>query len=342
MRSGILHWLIPAFGSVLAVILLFVLYRGLDAALFLDAFMSADPRWLFVLCLTILAEQLLRGFKWRQILYDLKPVSAYRLFGSILAGYGANILVPLGISPVVRSWIVARLERLHLACVLATAAIDRFVDGVVFAAIAAGVAAFSTLPVIEGNFRLALAAAGALNLVLFGGLLWVLFVSRAWLRDQTSALARSIDWLASKGGRRLENVRQAIADGILWPRETWRRVTIVLLSLAMKAIGATHFLWAGLAVGVILGFWDYLFLFLIAGFSLIIARFVRIPGGFVIGSGYALSLVGVGEEPALAMILFIHILTIILMVVPGLFVLWRSGITIRSLQKVAANADANA
>ena len=63
---------------------------------------------------------------------------------------------------------------------------------------------------------------------------------------------------------------------------------------------------------------------------------------FVIGSSFALSLVGVSEEPALAMILFIHILTIILMVVPGLFVLWRNGITIRSLQKGAANAVANA
>ena len=107
----------------------------------------------------------------------------------------------------------------------------------------------------------------------------------------------------------------------------------------MKGAAASHFIWAGLAVGVILGGWEYLFLFLFAGFSLVLARFVRIPGGFIIGSGYALRLLGVADEAALAMILFIHVFTLGLMIVPGLFILLRSGLEIRTLRQISHSAE---
>jgi len=101
----------------------------------------------------------------------------------------------------------------------------------------------------------------------------------------------------------------------------------------MKAIAATHFLWAGLAVGISLGFLDYLFLLVIAGFALVLARVIRVPGGFVIGSGFALHALGVPDEKALAMIMFTHILSIVLVVGIGLFILWRSGIEIRNMPR---------
>ena len=62
--------------------------RDLDPAAFLRAVSTGDPAWLGVLAATILAEQLTRGWKWRQILFDLKPISTFRLFGAVMAGYG--------------------------------------------------------------------------------------------------------------------------------------------------------------------------------------------------------------------------------------------------------------
>jgi len=331
LNKAFLNWIVPLTGSLIAVVLLFFLYRGLDTSLFIKALASANPVFLGILCLSILAEQLLRGFKWRYILYDLKLISAYRLFGAILAGYGANILVPVGISPLVRSWIVARLEELRMVTVLATAAIDRFIDGIVFALIAIIVAVFGVLPSVEGNLKQGLAIAGIVNLLLFGGLLWLLFINRTRLRHEASRPGPVIDWISLKLGKRLVSLGSSIADGILWPREKGRGLAIILLSVLMKILAITYFFWAGLAIGVVLQFWDYLFLFLFAGFALILARFIRIPGGFVIGSAYALKLVGIAEEPALAMILFLHGFSIILMVVPGLIVLWRNRIEVRSL-----------
>jgi uncharacterized membrane protein YbhN (UPF0104 family) len=321
---------------------LFWLYRDLDLDRLVSAIAAADLVWLYVLAGTILLEQLIRGWKWRQILFDLKPISSVRLFGAILAGYGVAVLIPLGVSPFVRSWLIARLEGLRWACVLMTSAIERFLDGIVFALFAALVAMVGQLPDVEGDVRIGVAVAGGLNLLLFSVLLYLLFVGRSPLGRGDARISRWIDWLAARGGGRFEGLREAIREGIIWPRDRHRQIGAVLASVLMKIVAATHFLWAGLAVGIVLTPFDYLFLLVFAGFALVLARLVRVPGGFVIGSGFALKLLGVPDEQALAMILFNHVLSIVLVVGFGLMFLWRSGIDIREARNAEANADASA
>jgi uncharacterized membrane protein YbhN (UPF0104 family) len=325
----LIHWILPVIGAALAIALLFWLYQDLDPERFMSAVATADLAWLFVLAGTILLEQLTRGWKWRQILFDLKPISSVRLFGAILAGYGVAILIPLGVSPFVRSWLIARLEGLRFACVLTTSAIERFLDGIVFALFVTLVAIVGQIPNVEGDVRTGLAVAGGLNLVLFSALLYMLFVGRSPLSRKEARISRWIDWLAAMGGPRLNGLRNAIQKGIIWPSHRRRQIGAVLASVLMKIIAATHFLWAGLTVGIVLAPFDYLFLMIFAGFSLVLARFIRVPGGFIIGSGFALKLLGVADEQALVMVLFNHIFSIVLMVGLGLLFLWRSGINIR-------------
>ncbi|MDA1089974.1 MAG: lysylphosphatidylglycerol synthase transmembrane domain-containing protein [Proteobacteria bacterium] len=342
-RHGVLvRWVLPTIGAALAIAALFWLYQDIDPERFLTAVATAKLNWLSVLAGTILLEQLTRGWKWRQILFDLKPISSVRLFGAILAGYGVAILIPLGVSPFVRSWLIARLEGLRFACVLTTSAIERFLDGIVFALFATLVAIVGQIPEVEGDVRTGLAVAGGLNLILFSALLYMLFVGRSPLSRKEARISRWIDWLATKGGARLEGLRNAIQEGIIWPRDRRRQIGAVLASVLMKIIAATHFLWAGLAVGIVLAPFDYLFLMIFAGFSLVLARFIRVPGGFIIGSGFALNLLGVADEQALAMVLFNHIITIVLMVGLGLLFLWRSGIDIRDARPTEAEANASA
>ena len=190
--------------------------------------------------------------------------------------------------------------------------------------------------------RTGLAVAGGLNLLLFSVLLYLLFVGRSPLGRDDAWISRWIDWLAARGGARLEGLRAAIREGIVWPRDRRRQIGAVLASILMKIIAATHFLWAGLAVGIVLTPFDYLFLMVFAGFAMVLARFIRVPGGFVIGSGFALNQLGVPDEQALAMILFNHILSIVLMVGLGLLFLWWSGVDIRQARHTDAKVDASA
>ena len=72
----LIRWVVPIVGAGVAITALFWLYRDLDLDRLVVAVATADARWLWLLAATILAEQLVRGWKWRQILYDLKPISS--------------------------------------------------------------------------------------------------------------------------------------------------------------------------------------------------------------------------------------------------------------------------
>ncbi|MBL4615987.1 MAG: flippase-like domain-containing protein [Magnetovibrio sp.] len=334
----LIKWGIPIVGTAAMIAVLFWIYRDLDVGSFGAALKHANPFWLSLLAFTILLEQYLRGWKWRQILYDLKPISSFRLCGAIFAGYGAAILVPLGISPLVRAYLIARLENLRMASVLTTSAIERFIDGVVFALIAALVAFGGWIPHIEGDVRTAIAVAGVVNFIIFSALLWVMFHGRTPLSRDEVWLSRAIDWLSAKAKGHLDNLRESIRTGIIWPHSRSRQGGVIGAAILMKAVAASHFLWAGLAVGVVLDPMDYVFLMVFAGFAMVIGRFIRVPGGFLLGAGFALDQLGVASEPALAMILLNYTFTIILMVGVGLVFLWRSGVDIRSHIRTLAGA----
>ncbi len=333
------RWLPPILGGVVALALIFWLYRDLDFGLFLIGLRDAHVGWIAVLALAILLEQVVNGWKWRQILHDVKPVRTLRLTGALLAGYGANVLVPLGISPLVRSWLIARMEGLKMGTVLTTTIIARFIDGVVFALFAGLIAMAGKVPQIGGNLELGLAVAGAANFVLFGGLLWAMFRFRTLLARGDPLICRIFDrvanWFRANGAR----LRGSLCDGVIWPRAPRRRLGVLLGAIAAKLISATHYVWAGLAVDVVLAPFDYLFLMVFAGFSLVLSRFVRVPGGFVIGSALAFDLLSVPEDQALLMILFNWMISIIVVVGGGLIVLWQSGLDIRRARLEAEAAD---
>lgn len=323
-------WSALALAVGLAAVL-WVLSR-VDYDRLLEVLRRAEVMPLLAVPLAVAAEQLLRAWKWRQLLYEIRPVGSLRLFGAIMAGYFATMLIPLGISPLVRSWLVARLEGLKMSTVLATAAIDRLVDGLVFCGFVALALGLAAVPEASGGIRLGLLAGGLGSFLGFAALLYGLsrFKGRAGAADGWPA--RAAARLPERFAGPLLRVLQAFAEGVVWPRQHRRGVAIVLASTAMKLISLTHFFWAGLGFGVVLGFADYLFLLVLFGFLLIVSRITRVPGGFFLGAVFALDLLGVAEEQALAMVLVVQATTVATVSVVGAFALWRSGLALGDLK----------
>jgi hypothetical protein len=77
---------------------------------------------------------------------------------------------------------------------------------------------------------------------------------------------------------------------------------------------------------------DYVFLVVFLGFLIILTRFARIPGGFLVGGIFALDLLSVAEEQALAMVLVLQFSSILVVSSIGAFALWRSGIALDQLR----------
>jgi hypothetical protein len=328
-----------AAGAVIGVAAItWVLWR-IDFQRLGDVITQAEIGFVLLVPIALAAEQLVRAWKWRQILHGIKAIGTWRLFGAIMAGYFANFLVPIGVSPFVRSWLVARLETLRMGAVLATAAIDRFIDGVVFSVFVAAALGFAAFPDPGGTIRLGLIAGGVGGLVLFAALLAGLAY---WKRTQGLGGAWIAGLAARLPGRFAGPVRGflgSFADGIVWPRETWRGAGVITASVGIKLIAATHFLWAGLAFGIFLRPADYIFLLVFLGFLVILTRIARVPGGMFVGNIFALDLLGIPEEQGLAMVLLVHVSTLVTISGVGAVALWRNGIAIGELLSIKGGGD---
>ena len=339
-RPSALIWSILA--AFISIGVIYLVFRNLDIERLTRVLLKAEGIWIVALAFSIPLEQILRGWKWRQILYDIRPVGIIRLFGAVMVGYFANIIVPVGVSPFVRAWLVARLEGLKIATVLLTTAIERFVDGIVFAILVGILIAFATLPASEGNLRLGMITAGGGSFLLFSGLFVILFAFKKHLFDTTSLIGRSVARLELAYESKLSGLGSNLAHGITWPKSYWRGAGVILASIGMKLISITHFLWAGLAFGVVLAPFEYLFIMVFSGFALIISRFIRLPGGGVIGAAFALKLLGVADEDTLTMVLLVHTASLSLTAGIGIIALWKSGLTVMTLRQDLSRQGAEA
>lgn len=336
--GGRRRWL-PWAGALIGLLALAWVARGFDLPRFRSILAGADVRFLLLVPFAIVAEQVVRAWKWRQLLYPLRPVGVFRLFGTIMAGYLLAILIPLGFGTVARSWLVARREGLKLTSVLATVALDRLSDGLVFACLVPLALLSVAFDDPTGGVRSGLIWGGAGSFVLFTVLLLALL---AYRRGALGADSRVAGWAARLPHRFQPAVRRlaaGFAEGIAWPRESWRGAGVVLASVAIKAIAATHLLWAGLAIGVLLEPAQYLFLLVFLGFVAILGHFLRFVGSFVIGGVFALGLFAVGPEPALAMVLIVEATSLLSVAIVGTVSLWAQGVALADLRTTTVPGD---
>jgi uncharacterized membrane protein YbhN (UPF0104 family) len=320
-------------GAALGLAALAVVVSWIDYDRFADTLVRARVEYLALVPLAIASEQLVRAWKWRQILHPLRAVRTARLFGAIMAGYLGGLLVPFGASPLLRSWLVARLERLRMSAVLATVAIDRLVDGLVFTVLVAAVLALAVFPDPTGGLRLGLIVGAAGSLALFGTVLWLFPRYKRAAADSAGWMQRLVARLPPRFSAPARGVLVSFADGMVWPDAFWRQAGVVLASVVIKLFAATHFLWAGLAFGVLLGPLDYLFLIVFLGFIVILTHFARLAGGFIVGSVFALGLFGVAEERALAMVLVVQMSSLGSVAAIGALALWRAGVSLGDLRE---------
>lgn len=332
-NRALLPWVLGAAGlGVFA----WVLWR-IDYLAFRSAVANASIGFMILVPAAILLEQWVAAGKWKLFLAGLGGARLSRVFGANMAGFVVGYVVPAVGAPVVRSWLVARSEGLPFPSVLATIALDRIVDGAAFVAFALAAILLIGLPHAGESLRgglIAGAASAAAILVIFVALLAV-FRRRVVGGDE--APRRLAAWVPARWRAHASRVLGALADGVAWPRSPGRMAAIVLLAVCVKALAVTHMLWAGLALGVPLGIPQYVLLMVLLGFVHLLARFVRIPGSFILAAIFFLELLGVDPERALAMALIVHVSAIVSVTAVGAAALAWLGVELRELKAVYAS-----
>jgi hypothetical protein len=320
-------------GAVGGLLLLTWALRNFDPWRFLDIVAGVTIWPLLLLPLAVIAEQLLRAVKWRQMLYSLKPVGIGRLFGALMAGYFANMVAPVRVSPLVRAWMVARLEGLSTSTLLATIVLERLIDGLIFVGFA-GLALFVVrFPDPDSNIIQGVAWGTGGSLVAFAALIGLLVALKRKKGRATLAglVTRLCAWLPERWRHRGVELADLFVDGVIWPSAPWRGGVIIASAVVIKIIAISHFLWVGIAFDVILGWADYLFIMVFLSFLVILAGTLRIIGGVAAGAVFVLQGFGIDVETALAMTLLVQALSILTVAGCGVAALWVQGVSLSAV-----------
>jgi hypothetical protein len=247
-----------------------------------------------------------------------------------MAGYLANLAAPVRVSPLVRAWLIARLEALRTSTLLATVALDRLIDGIVFVAFTVLALTLVQFPDAHGAIRHGLKWGALGSLVIFSGSIAALVAVSRRLRQNRAAArpGRLIGWLPRRWRDPVWNFIRLFFDGVVWPAETWRGAAIVTTSIVIKIVAISYFLWAGLAFDIVLAPEDYLFVMVFLGFLVVLAGTLHIVGSFTVGAVFVLEGLGVEVEKALAMTLVVQAATLSTVAISGAAALWAQGITL--------------
>jgi len=110
------------------VVILWLVTRGQDLEGILREFRNADYLWILLAALAAILSHALRALRWNQLIASMGyPVSPFKTFQAVMAGYLSNLAVPR-LGEVTRCLVLQRAGRPPLNALLGTVVAERLFD----------------------------------------------------------------------------------------------------------------------------------------------------------------------------------------------------------------------
>jgi hypothetical protein len=323
-------------GAFLAVALLALFFRGIDWAALGRALAAARPLPLLALALTTVLVYAARAWRWGDLLAPLGRVGFADLFSATMVGFASGLLVPRA-GELLRPWLVSRRHPIPTSAGFATIILERLIDLITVLALFALYLFVLPAPAAQGEGRLMdlLKLGGAVTGVGALGVLAFLLALHANADRVVGAverlLARAPRWLAEPLGR----VLHAFSGGLAVLRAPVPHLAkIAAQSVVVWLLIALGFHLNHLAFRIDLPFHATFLLiaFLVVG--------VAIPTPGMVGGFHAFYLIalnevyGVDRATAAAAGIAAHALSNLLVLVLGLALLGREGLSLARVAEV--------
>jgi uncharacterized protein (TIRG00374 family) len=311
-----------ALGVIVAVVCLYFAFRGMSVREVVDTMRTADPRWIGLALSIYLVGFLVRTVRWRVILSPIKPVSPKELFPIMMIGYFANNVLPFRIGELVRAHLTGRRLQISRTASFGTIILERLFDTVSFLSTFVFSALFFKFPprVTQGAWALS----GACILLILG--LITLVYKRSWIDWGLDRLSFAGRWQA-----RLRKVADDLSHGIAGMFSARHGVLVLFLSLVVWIIEGTFLYLIGQSYGVPLSYPQSFFLLFFLGLAVTLPQAPGYVGTLELFGVAALSALGIPKEKGLPLILTIHGFQFLMIMVLGLWALWREGLSVGKL-----------
>jgi len=330
-----------AVGGLLALLLLYWFFRGLDLEALAHSLANARPLYLLGLIGVTVCLYFVRAWRWGYLLAPLARVPITDLFSATMVGFASAMLVPRA-GEVVRPYLITRRHPITLSAGFATIILERIVD-LLTVLLLLGLYLYVLPPPVQQTSGPLLSVlqrggllVGAAALAIVGVLVAFHVYAERALALCDRVLSRVPAWLGAPLGRILRSFSEGLA---VLKAPAPHLLAIFAQSLLLWLLTDVGFHWTHKALGLDLPFHATFLLvaFLTVG--------VAIPTPGMVGGFHAFYLLalteafGVERGTAAAAGLVAHALTTLPVIVLGLAFLGREGI---SLGRVAEMSDAKA
>lgn len=113
---------------VLATVLLFLAFRGVDWESMHQTFLKGRGEYLILAFCAVTISYFLRALRWRVLLSAERALPPLTVFWGTAVGYLGNTFLPARAGEIIRSLLIARRGTLSVTYVLATALTERIID----------------------------------------------------------------------------------------------------------------------------------------------------------------------------------------------------------------------
>ena len=315
---------VPVIGVAISLIAIAMATRGIDLSRTLEILASVRPGPLAIVALALVAQLWIRSLRWAQLLPDgpAGRIPTRRLLPVVLVGYLGNAVLPARLGDPIRAVLVGRRESIAASSAFGSVVLERVIDTLMLAVIIVPATVLSGGPgQLVGAGAIAAAVAG-LILVVAQTPIPMRLVNR--LRPRTSG----------RGWTALEAVARFVAA--LDARGRGRSVAAVAgLCVVGWLLDGTIYWAAAQALGIDLGPAGAMLVSAITALGTAIPSAPGYVGTFELAASTVAVALGVPAEPALALAILVHALTVLALAVGGAISLVWMGARFSELTRTA-------
>jgi len=321
-------------GTALAILLLWLATRGVDAKALVSAMAHARPLPLILVVVLTVLMYFIRAMRWRLLLPALRDAPLLDLFGITNIGFMAGLFIPRA-GEILRPYLAARRYKVGVSAGLASIVLERLIDLITVLFLLALYMFVLPRPAAERSDAIMTTLRAGAGVVFAIALFGMAFL--AALRVEGGPARRALDWTLGLLPRNLGLKVRGLVDSFISGLEVFGSSPAQWARL----IGESLFLWV--CIGVIIHMNSVAFGFDIPFHSafLIIAFLtvgVAIPtpgmvGGFHASYTLALTAIyGVDQGSAVASGLVLHALQNLPVLVLGIAFLGREGLSFGTMR----------
>ena len=277
----------------------------------------------------------LRAIRWRPILDPVVPRLPFgALWRAVAMGFMANSILPARAGELVRAFAVSRETPVPFSAAFASLVVDRVFDAVVvilLMVLAMFDPRFPSGTLIAGRPASNYAGSGVVVLVAVALALYAIVIFPDRLIQLFELFARRVAPRFEERGRR---ILRSFADGLSVLRHPGRFAIVLFWAASLWVTQAVAFWIMFEALGIHVPFSAALFLNGLIMFAVALPSTPGYFGPFEAAAVAGLGVYGVDRNLAVAWSLTFHVLTLIPIVVIGLYYVARSGLRLGQLREI--------